>query len=350
MRVSNNPANSNHPAPGSFRSTRESSTIPIQQTGFHVNTSSSGYRGRGGGNNNRGVGMNNMPNYNRGGFQQSMTGGFQASPMGGFQGTPMVGMPPYGGFQNRGGAMMGGIRGGRGGMSPAGGMMGMQMGNMGMGAMGAQMNGLGMAMPQMGAPMGMPGTQASHNFTGGKSADSFPHFFNQARPLHPMSRAVVSFTTSAPSAGHNTSSANHTGAICALTQTTEQYKSPTTPVAQYSSGPGGNPLREGISGNQAPPIGPKWASLTQYTSSGPSHISTPFSSQSFTSASSITPASFEQNIRLNASISSAGQVNFQGAQAQYHPVYYQQPQPGHPNVGVGDSTWNPHGAKRTRRE
>lgn len=350
MRVSNNPANSNHPAPGSFRSTRESSTIPIQQTGFHVNASSGGYRGRGGGNSNRGVGMNNMPNYNRGGFQQSMTGGFQASPMGGFQGTPMVGMPPYGGFQNRGGAMMGGIRGGRGGMSPAGGMMGMQIGNMGMGAMGAQMNGLGMAMPQMGAPMGMPGTQASHNFNGGKSAGSFPHFFNQARVLHPMGRAVVSFTTSAPLAGHTSSSANHTGPICALTQTTGQYRSPTTPVAQYFSGTGGNPLREGISGNQAPPIRPKWAPPTQYTSSGSSHISTPFSSQSFNSASTITPASFEQNIRLNASISSAGQVNFQGAQAQYHPVYYQQPQPGHPNVGVGDSTWNPHGAKRTRRE
>lgn len=340
MRVSNNPANSNHPAPGSFRSTRESSTIPIQQTGFHVNTSSGGYRGRGGGNSNRGVGMNNMPNYNRGGFQQPMTGGFQASPMGGFQGTPMAGMPSYGGFQNRGGAMMGGIRGGRGGMSSAGGMMGMPMGNMGMGAMGAQMNGLGMAMPQMGSPMGMPGTQASHNFTGGKSAGSFPHFFNQARPLHSMSRAVGPFATSAPSAEHNSSSANHAGAICALTQTT----------GQYSSGLGGNPLREGISGNQAPPLGPKWAALTQYTSSGPSHTSIPFSSQSFTSARSITPASFEQNIRLNASISSAGQVNFQGAQAQYHPVYYQQPQPGHPNVGVGDSTWNPHGAKRTRRE
>lgn len=341
MRVSNNPANSNHPAPGSFRSTRESSTIPIQQTGFHVNTSGGGYRGRGGGNNNRGVGMNNMPNYNRGGFQQPMTGGFQANPMGGFQGTPMVGMPPYGGFQNRGGAMMSGIRGGRGGMSPAGGMMGMPMGNMGMSAMGAQMNGLGMAMPQMGAPMGMPGTQASHNFTGGKSAGSFPHFFNQASLLHPMSRAVGPITTSAPSAGHNPS---------AVTQTTGQYKSPTTLVGQHSSAAGGNPLREGISGNQAPPIGPKWAFLTQYTSSGPSHISTPFSPQSFTSASSITPASFEQNIRLNASISSAGQVNFQGTQAQYHPVYYQQPQPGHPNVGVGDSTWNPHGAKRTRRE
>lgn len=353
MRVSNNPANSNHPAPGSFRSTRESSTIPIQQTGFHVNTSGSGYRGRGGGNNNRGVGMNNMPNYNRGGFQQPMTGGFQANPMGGFQGTPMVGMPPYGGFQNRGGAMMGGIRGGRGGMSPAGGMMGMQMGNMGMGAMGAQMNGLGMAMSQMGAPMGMPGTQASHNFTSGKSAGSFPHFFNQARLLHPMSRAVGPFTTSAHSAVHNRSAANHAGAICALTQTTGQYKCPTTPAGQHSSAAGGDPLREGISGSQAPPTepkGPKGASLSQYTSSGPSHISTSSSSQSFTLASSITPASFEQNIRLNASISSAGQVNFQGAQAQYHPVYYQQPQPGHPNVGVGDSTWNPHGAKRTRRE
>ncbi|KAL9130720.1 MAG: hypothetical protein Q9217_001157 [Psora testacea] len=72
-----------------------------------------GYRGgRGGGYNDRGGGVNNAPNYSRGGFQQPISG-FQGSGMGGY--SPMAGMQPYGGFQARGG-MMGGMRGGGMGM------------------------------------------------------------------------------------------------------------------------------------------------------------------------------------------------------------------------------------------
>ncbi len=312
-----------------------------------MNNSSGGYRGRGGANNNRGGGMNNMPGYNRGGFQQPMTGGFQAAPMGGFQGTPMVGMPAYGSFQNRGG-MMGGMRGGRGGMG-AGGMMGMQMGNMGMGGMGAQMGGMGMGMPQMGTPMGMPGMQGSHISTHANPTGPSPSFVNQARPVYATSQ---SYTPLAFSAGPQPSSANQARPVYASNQIPGQSTSPATPVGKYSSsGPGVPPSHAGGSfGNQPPSFGPKWAALTQYSPSGSSRSSAHFPSQLVALSTSVTPASLGQNKRLNPSISSSGQVGFQGAQAQYHPVYYQQPQPGHPNVGVGDSTWNPHGAKRTRRE
>lgn len=132
-----------------------------QQMGYNP---SNAYRNNRGGYNPRG-GINSTSNYNRGGFQQPMNGGFQGGTPGGFQGNPMSGMQPYGAFQNRGGMMGGirggtmGMRGGRGGMG-SNGMMGLPMGGMGMGmGMGNQMGGMGMGMPQMGAGMGMQGTQ-----------------------------------------------------------------------------------------------------------------------------------------------------------------------------------------------
>ncbi|KAL8688202.1 MAG: hypothetical protein Q9224_004944 [Gallowayella concinna] len=138
----NNNSNSNRGGQGFTGS----GSVPAQQ-------SYNSYRGnRGGGYSSRG-GMNGMPSYNRGGFQQPMNGGYQGSTMGGYQG--MAAVQPYGGFQNRGGMMNSmrgssiGMRGGRGGMG-ASGMMVMPMGGM-MGGMG----GMGMGMPQMGTAMAM---------------------------------------------------------------------------------------------------------------------------------------------------------------------------------------------------
>ncbi|KAJ5769113.1 RRM domain protein [Penicillium odoratum] len=120
-----------------------------------------GYRGRGGYNNNRGMG-GNMNFNNRGNFN-NMGNGFQggAGPgmMGGFQGNAMGGMQNYG-FNNRGG-MVGGMRGGPGGMRGRGGgnMMGMpgmnpMAGGMGMNPMAGGMNPM---MGGMGGNMGMQG-------------------------------------------------------------------------------------------------------------------------------------------------------------------------------------------------
>lgn len=178
--------------------------------------------------------MNNMPGYNRGGFQQPVTGSFQGSGMGGFQGSPMGTMQSYGGFQNRGSMVGGmragpmGMRGGRGGMNP-GGMVGMPMTGMGMGAMG----GMGMGMPQMSGGMGMQGMQGSHfpshmNFVGlcgfpsslvGQSLPSTPqamHFSSsvstslpppliRGRPILPTapSSAWAHYTRYSPSSASN---------------------------------------------------------------------------------------------------------------------------------------------------
>ncbi|KAL8972122.1 MAG: hypothetical protein Q9183_000716 [Haloplaca sp. 2 TL-2023] len=151
---------------GNYRSSQSFTnpgSTPGQQSGY------SSYRGnRGGGYSNRG-GMNSMSSYNRGGFQQSRGGGYQTSSMPSFQG--MGGMQPYGGFQNRGGGMMGGMRGGPMGMPGGrGGMMSMPMGGM-MGAMG----GMGMGMPQMGVAMGMQGQGGFQ----GNQAHYNPAFFAQ---------------------------------------------------------------------------------------------------------------------------------------------------------------------------
>lgn len=299
-----------------------------QQVGFNMNNSSGGYRGgRGGGYNNRGGGMNSMPNYNRGGFQQPMAGGFQGAQMGGFQGAPMGGMQSYGGYPNRGG-MMGGMRGGamnmrggRGGMSPNG-MMGMPMGNMGMGGMGAQM-GMGMGMPQMGAAMGMQGMQASHNYP------------------------------SINTAGPHSSSANTERPVYASNQSIGQYASPVIVAGQYSSfgTPSGYLSNAGGSfGNTPPPLTPKWASLTQYSPLVPSPSPACFPSQPIASTAAVNHPSPEKSGVLNLPKSYAGQTGFQGTQAHYNPAFFPQSQQGQQNVGAGDSTWNPHGAKRTRQE
>ena len=115
--------------------------------------------------------------FNRGGMNNNMGGGFRnnnfSSPMGGFQPNPMMGagfqnpqmggMPNYGGFNNRGGNMMGNMRGGgmRGrGAGPMGtpNMMGMPtmnpMGGMGMSPMAGGMNPM---MGGLGANMAMQG-------------------------------------------------------------------------------------------------------------------------------------------------------------------------------------------------
>ncbi|KAI9041392.1 uncharacterized protein KD926_006968 [Aspergillus affinis] len=123
-----------------------------------------GFRGGRGGYNNRGGMGNNMGNYNNRNFQNPM-GGFQNPMGGGFPGNPMGGMPNYG-FNNRGGMMGGGMRGGPGGMRGGRGgggmggpnMMGMPamnpMGGMGMNPMSGGMNPM---MGGMGGNMSMQG-------------------------------------------------------------------------------------------------------------------------------------------------------------------------------------------------
>ncbi|KAB8077164.1 hypothetical protein BDV29DRAFT_68505 [Aspergillus leporis] len=123
-----------------------------------------GFRGgRGGGYNNRGGMNNNMGGFNNRNFQNPM--GFQNPMAGGFAGNPMGGMQNYG-FNNRGGGIMGGMRGGPGGMRGGRGgggmggpnMMGMPnmnpMGGMGMNPMSGGMNPM---MGGMGGNMGMQG-------------------------------------------------------------------------------------------------------------------------------------------------------------------------------------------------
>lgn len=299
--------------------------MPPAQVGYNMNHTNN-YRNRSGGYNNRG-GMNNMSGYNRGGFQQPMTGGFQGNTMGGFQGAPMGTISSYGGFQNRGGVMGGmrggpmGMRGGRGGMNPNT-MMGMPMGGMGMGGVGPPMNGMGMGMPQMGAAMGMPGMPPSHTY---------------------------SYTTSGP------------------------YPSSTTPAAQSRHppqilGPHAPPFTHA---RQHPPIntgvhppfkpkapaastrplpGPTWETLTQYSAPSSSTAPAFFPSQLVTATDPVKPPPLKESKMLNRSASHAGQAGFQGAQAHYNPAFFPQQQQGPQGIGGADSSWNPHGAKRTRQE
>ncbi|KAK2782665.1 hypothetical protein FQN52_000765 [Onygenales sp. PD_12] len=144
-----------------------------QTSNFGMNTGS-GYRGRGGGFNRGGMGGGYNANRN---FAAPMGGSnFQGGGAmgGGFQGAPVGGMPPYGGFNNRGGMMgnmrggPGGMRGGRGGMGgpapnpmmPVGGVGNVGgMGAMGMGGMpmGGMPNQMGSMMGGMAGNMGMQG-------------------------------------------------------------------------------------------------------------------------------------------------------------------------------------------------
>lgn len=324
-----NPPNNNRTTPGGFGNTGVMSNMSPQSMGYHMNNTGGGFRGgRGGGYNNRGGGMNNMPGYNRGGFQQPMSGGFQGAQMGGYQGAPMGGMQSYGGFQNRGG-MMGGMRGGamnmrggRGGMTPNG-MIGMPMGNMGMGGMNAQMGGMGMGMPQIGAAMGMQGMQGSHNHPYANSARQHPSLANSIRPVYATIPPAGLYTSSAISAGQYSSSGH----------------------GKYPSSTMG-----GDFGNIHPPRGPNRASSSQSVSLAPSLPPAHFPSQPVASMTAVNPAFDEQSGSLNRTTSHAGPAGFPGAQPHYNPAFFPQSQQVQQNVGGGDSTWNPHGAKRTRQE
>ena len=284
--------------------------MPPQPMGYNMSNSAGGYRGgRGGGFNSR-AGMNSMPSYNRGGFQQPMSGGFQGTPMNGFQGSPMGGMQNYGGFQSRGGIMGGmrggpmGMRGGRGAMSPSG-MMGMPMGGMGMGGMGSPLAGMAMGMPQMNGGMGMQGMQGFHSHS----------------------------NTSTP------------GSSVDLSAQTDQFTS-SSPFSRQPVGPGygarSHPSRVGFSASSRPEA--HWASLTQYPSTAvfatPSH----FPSTVIASNSVFISPPPDQGNTLKRTLSQPGQAGFQ---AHYNPAFFPQSQQA---GGVGDTSWNPHGAKRTRQE
>ena len=277
----------NRSTSSAYNNTGATGGLPQQQTGY---SSNGGFRGnRGGYNNSRGNGMSNAGGYNRGGFQQPMNGGFQAAPMTSFQGSPMTNMQPYGGFQNRGG-MMGGMRGGQMGMRGGrGGMMGMPMGAMGMGGLPGQMGsmGMGMGMTQMGAGMGLQGMQ-----------DQF---------YYP---STISTTL-----GQYTPVSNST-----------RYN----PNAWYSNTSRSTP---GSSSRGA------------YSTSDSLHS---FPNYSSASAAMITPSS-DQNEKLKQGSYQIGSTGFHGAQPHYNPAFFQQQQ-GSQGTGVGDSSWNPHGAKRTRQE
>ncbi|KAA8645717.1 hypothetical protein EYZ11_001281 [Aspergillus tanneri] len=142
---------------------------PNQNMNFGMNNMAGGFRGGRGGSFNRGAMGNNIGNFGNRNFQNPM-GGFQNQMGGGFPSNPMGGMQNYG-FNNRGGMMGGGMRGGPGGMRGRGGgmagpnMMGMPamnpMGGMGMNPMSGGMN------PMMGGGMGgNMGMQGKGGFQG----------------------------------------------------------------------------------------------------------------------------------------------------------------------------------------
>ena len=306
MRNNNSNQNNNRSSSGSYGAPASMTAPPPQQMNYNMNNSNGGFRGGRGGFNNRGA-MNNMPGYNRGGFQGPMTTGFQGAPMGGFQGAPMGGMQQYGGFpQSRGGMMGGmrgggpmGMRGGRGGMSPNG-MMGMPMGGMGMPAMGAMagpmggMGGMGMGMPQIGGAMGMQGMHSFYNRSAITPA---------SLPGQYMAQAPV---TSSPSLA-SWLPGN---------------------VAQY---PGASPLPQ---------------------AAVPNTMGYPSQSLSFPPFSTSKSPILSQNSSLKRDLSLSGQGGFQGGpQAHYNPAFFPQQQNQQVAGGVvGDSAWNPHGAKRPRPE
>ncbi|MCJ1404200.1 hypothetical protein MMC11_007425 [Xylographa trunciseda] len=250
-------------------------------------SSNNGYRGRGG-YNNRG-GMSNLGGYNRGGFQPAMPGGYQTPPMNTFQAPPMGGMPSYGGFQNRG-AMMG-MRGNpmsmRGGRG-ANGMIGIPMGGMNMGGMQGPMGGMGMTMPQIGAGMGMQGNYVFP--TTGFWQPHQPSVLYSQPPLHSSASSIMSASTSSlpPAIGP--------AAYPPSTSVTFHY-SPTAPRAILAE--------EDIQ---------------------VSSVDTTLKRKSY----------------------DIGTPGFQGAQQHYNSAFFPQ-QVGQGTV-MGDSSWNPHGAKRTRQE
>ncbi|SPJ82286.1 related to heterogeneous nuclear ribonucleoprotein HRP1 [Fusarium torulosum] len=137
-------------APARGKDQNHAPPVPYNNRGNNMGGNfGGGFRGRGG--YNRG-GMN-PTNYNRNFNNNNNMGGFNNN-MGGGYNNPMGGGGGNFGFNNRGGMMGGGMRGGPGGMRGGrGGMMGMNpMGGMPMGMPG------NMGMGMMG-PNGMPGFQ-----------------------------------------------------------------------------------------------------------------------------------------------------------------------------------------------
>ena len=301
----------NRSTSGGYGSPGGMNGLPQQQSNFNANNSNGGYRGSNrGGYNSRGAGMNGMSGYNnRGGYQPPMSGGFQGQQMGGFQNTPMGAIQPYGGFQNRG-AMMGGMRsgpmgmrGGRGAMSPNG-MMGMPMGGMGMGGMTGQMSGMGMSIPQMGGGMGM-GMQGMQGF------------YN--RPVTNTATLVGQYPSSGYTAFHPP---NHGGA-------------PGSMISRTSDGPN---------------VQQHWGYNPAGVQPAPGSTSTQFPSSAKVVSTAFNPSPSVHSATLNRNESQPGQGGFQGAQAHYNPAFFPQQQGSQQGVGAGDSSWNPHGAKRTRQE
>ncbi|MCJ1393871.1 hypothetical protein MMC18_006747 [Xylographa bjoerkii] len=283
----------NRSSSGGYSNSSGIGATPSQQSSYSAN---SGYRGRGG-YNNRG-GMSNIGGYNRGGFQQAMPGGYQTPPMNGFQAPPMGGMPSYGGFQNRGGMMGGmrgnpmGMRGGRGTMNPNG-MMGMPMGGMNMGGIQGPMGGMGgmgMTMPQMGAGMGMQGMRNHVSPSTGFWQTPLPSALYPQISFHSSARSTMSASTS--------------------------------------------PLPPAI-GPAAYPHATSGTSL--YLSAAPTAIPAVEDTQ---------VPSVDTTLKRKAY--DIGSPGFQGAQPHYNSAFFPQ-QPGQA-AAMGDSSWNPHGAKRTRQE
>ena len=260
--------------------------VPSPQQSGYV--PNGGYRGRGGFN-NRG-GMSNVGGYNRSGYQQPMTGGFQPPAMNGFQGPAMGGMPSYGGFQNRGG-MMGGVRGGPLGMRGGrGGMTANPM--MSMPMTGINMGGMPGTMGGMGGmAMGMPQMGA------GMGMQGMPSYSISPSTTYHIPSAQSSVATG-PYSGYQSSPAIHP-----------------TPILPYQPAITGTALYIPPTPTATPAIGP----------------------QQPVSGSVLKPDA-----------SDIGSTGFQGGQPHYNPAFFTQQ--GGQSGGMGDSSWNPHGAKRTRQE
>ncbi|OKL63062.1 hypothetical protein UA08_01915 [Talaromyces atroroseus] len=160
------------PARKDDRNSRQFNQVGNQNMNYGMTNMAGGGGFRGGrGGFNRGGGMG----YNNRNFSGGMNSGFQGGggPMGGgFQNNMGGAMGNYGGFNNRGGNMMGGgMRGGpnmrgRGGMGGAPNMMGMGMNPMGgMGMNPAMTGGMNPMMGNMG--MGFQAGNFNPNFGGG---------------------------------------------------------------------------------------------------------------------------------------------------------------------------------------
>ena len=248
--------------------------------------SSGGYRGRGG-YNNRGS-ASNGGGYARSGFQQPIAGNFQPPVMNGFQAAPMGAMPSYGGFQNRGG-MMSGMRGNSMGVM-RGGRGGMSNGMNGM--MGMPLGGMnmgGMSGQMGGMAMGMPQMGV------GMGMQGMPGYFTSA------------------SIDHNPSST---------------WLPPPNVWQGNSMGPSQS-------------IGP--AAYPHATASGAYYGVQPIGHQ-FVEAKH----GPDEGSMLKRESSVLGSPGFQGAQPHYNPAFF--PPQGVQGGGMGDTSWNPHGAKRTRQE